>query len=82
MKKTVYANAPAGIGRAIEQGIIVDDFLPSPDKLVIKEENVKVTLELSKRSVSLFKKYANKRGYKYQRMIRNLIDQYANRALT
>jgi predicted DNA binding CopG/RHH family protein len=81
MKKTIYTNAPTDIGKAIDDSDIIDDFLPSPDKLVFKEENVKVTLELSKRSVGLFKKYANKRGVKYQRMIRNLIDQYASRAL-
>jgi hypothetical protein len=61
MKKTLYTNAPADIGKAIEGSDIIDDFLPSPDKLVFKEENVKVTLELSKRSVRLFKKYAH--GY-------------------
>ena len=30
---------------------IIDDFLPSSANLVFKEENVKVTLGLSKRSV-------------------------------
>ncbi len=80
MKKTIYTNAPADIGKAIEESEIIEDFLPSPEKLVFKEENVKVTLELSKRSIGLFKKYARKRGVKYQRMIRNLVDQYASRA--
>jgi len=81
MKRTGYSNAPAGIGKAIEQSEVTADFLPAPDKLVFKEDNIKVTLELSRRSVSLFKKYARKRGYRYQRMIRNLVDQYANRTL-
>lgn len=81
MKKTVYTSAPAGIGRAIEESPIIDDFLPSPDSLVYKEDNIKVTLELSRRSVTLFKRYAIKRGFKYQRMLRNLIDSYATRAL-
>jgi predicted DNA binding CopG/RHH family protein len=81
MRKTIYTKAPTDIGKAIEESDIIDDFLPSPDKLVFKEENVKVTLELSKRSVGLFKKYAHSRGVKYQRMIRNLVDQYASRAL-
>jgi hypothetical protein len=35
---------------------IVDDFLPSPEDLVFKEENVKVTITLSKSSVDFFKK--------------------------
>ena len=30
---------------------IVEDFLPSPDALVAREDNVKVTLGLSRRSV-------------------------------
>lgn len=81
MKKTKYTNAPKDIGKAIEESEIVEDFLPSPEKLVFKEDNVKVTLELSKRSVGLFKKYAMTRGIKYQRMIRNLVDQYASHAL-
>jgi len=81
IKKTTYSNAPADIGKAIADSEIIEDFLPSPGDLVFKEDNVKVTLELSKRSVGLFKKYARSRGIKYQRMIRNLVDQYASRAL-
>jgi predicted DNA binding CopG/RHH family protein len=82
MKKMEYTNAPDDVAKAIESSVVIKDFLPSPDKLVFKEDNIKVTLELSKRSVALFKKYAQKRGVKYQRMIRNLIDQYANRTLS
>jgi len=81
MKKIIYTDAPTDIGKAIEESEITEDFLPPPEKLVFKEENVKVTLELSKKSVGLFKKYARSRGIKYQRMIRNLVDQYASRAL-
>jgi predicted DNA binding CopG/RHH family protein len=81
MKKIKYTKAPPDIKEAIEQSEIVEDFLPSPDKLVYKEDNIKVTLQLSKKSVTLFKRYAKKKGYRYQRMIRNLIDQYANKAL-
>jgi predicted DNA binding CopG/RHH family protein len=81
MKKTINTKAPTDIRKNIEKSEIVEDFLPPPDKLVFKEENVKVTLELSKRSVGLFKKYARSRGVKYQRMIRNLVDQYAARTL-
>ncbi len=55
----------------------VADFLPSPDKLVPRDDNVKVTLSLSRGSVEFFKKVAKKNSVPYQRMIRNLIDQYA-----
>ena len=81
-KRTVYSRAPREIADAIEKSEIIQDFLPAPEKLVLKEDNVKITLELSKRSVTLFKRFAAKSGFKYQRMIRNLVDQYAEHALS
>jgi hypothetical protein len=57
----------------------VRDFLPPPDKLVLRESNVKVTLSLSQRSVDFFKREATKRRVPYQRMIRALVDAYAER---
>jgi hypothetical protein len=58
---------------------VVDDFLPSPDALVTREENVKVTLSLSRRSVDFFKHAAKQRKVPYQRMIRALVDAYAEK---
>ena len=58
---------------------VVEDFLPSPDTLVPREENVKVTLSLSRRSVDFFKQAAKARRVPYQRMIRALVDAYAER---
>jgi len=58
---------------------IVKDFLPSPDKLVLKEDGVKVTLSLSRRSVAFFKAHAARSKVPYQRMIRSLVDSYAER---
>jgi predicted DNA binding CopG/RHH family protein len=58
---------------------VVKDFLPPPDQLVLREENVKVTLALSRRSVDFFKQQAKKRRVPYQRMIRALVDTYAER---
>ena len=40
---------------------VIDDFLPSPDALVAREDNVKVTLGLSRRSVEYFKRAAKAR---------------------
>lgn len=57
---------------------IVKDFLPSPDKLVLKEENVKITISLKQSSVDFFKKEAKKNGISYQKMIRQLIDLYTS----
>jgi predicted DNA binding CopG/RHH family protein len=58
---------------------VVEDFLPSPDALVTREENVKVTLSLSRRSVDFFKRTAKQRRVPYQRMIRALVDAYAEK---
>jgi hypothetical protein len=40
---------------------IVGDFLPPPEKLVLREDNVKVTLSLSQRSVAFFRRAAQQR---------------------
>ena len=56
-----------------------EDFLPAPDDLVPRDENVKVTLSLSRRSVDFFKRAAKSRRVPYQRMIRALVDQYAEK---
>jgi predicted DNA binding CopG/RHH family protein len=58
---------------------VIDDFLPVPADLVAREENVKVTLSLSRRSLDYFKREARKRHVPYQRMIRALVDKYAER---
>jgi len=55
---------------------VVADFLPSPSELAFKEDGVKVTLALSKRSVDFFKSEASKNRTQYQRMIRRLLDAY------
>jgi len=56
---------------------VVEDFLPPPEELVFKEENVKVTISLSKSSVDFFKREAKKHRTPYQKMIRKLLDLYA-----
>lgn len=57
----------------------VKDFLPPPEKLVMPQRTVKVTIILNKSSVDFFKNQASKHRGKYQKMIRNLIDQYVMR---
>ena len=56
---------------------VVPDFLPRPEDLVFREEGVKVTIALSKRSVEFFKNEARRHNTQYQRMIRRLLDTYA-----
>jgi predicted DNA binding CopG/RHH family protein len=70
--KIKYTDEPMGELRVIK------DFLPSPDQLVLKEENIKITISLKKSSVEFFKKEAQKRRTSYQKMIRRVIDWYAS----
>jgi hypothetical protein len=65
MKKPTVKYGKGEIGRVR----IVEDFLPSPDKLVLREDNVKVTLSLSQRSVAFFKRAARQRRVPYQKCL-------------
>jgi len=69
-RKITYTNEPLG---DIE---VVPDFLPPPSEVAFREEGVKVTLALSKKSVDFFKFEASKHRTQYQRMIRRLLDAY------
>ena len=75
--KTRYAKAPKDVARAISASEPIEDFLPGPDKLVFKEETVKVTLSLGKESVYFFKKMAKENHVPYQNMIKRVVDLYA-----
>jgi len=57
---------------------VVPDFLPSIAELAFREEGVKVTLVLSKKSIEFFKSEATKHRAQYQRMIRRLLDAYVD----
>jgi predicted DNA binding CopG/RHH family protein len=46
---------------------------------VLKEDGVKVTISLSRKSVDFFKAHAAASKVPYQRMIRTLLDSYAER---
>jgi len=72
-KATRYTKGEIGRFRVIK------NFLPPPDKLVLRESNVKVTLSLNQRSVDFFKCEAAKQHVPYQRMISALVDAYAER---
>lgn len=73
-KPTGYSPAPLDVAEAIENAVVLADFLPVPNELVLKEDTVRVTLNLSKSSVEFFKKKASKHGVPYQNMIRQIID--------
>lgn len=69
-KQIRYTDEPLGEPR------LVVDFLPSPQELKLKNENTKVTISLSSESVAYFKKAAKQNHIQYQKMIRELLDEY------
>jgi len=70
-KRTAEADLPIGKLTRIK------DVLPPPEKLVVPEDTIKVTLLLSKSSIRFFKQKAAQHRTKYQRMLRELVDRYA-----
>lgn len=71
MSKTIqYSDEPIGDFK------IVADFLPSPEELSLKNDNTKVTISLSSESVAYFKSVAKEHHMQYQKIIRQLLDEY------
>ena len=70
--KIKYTNEPLDLE-------VVEDFLPPPDQLALKQDTVKVTIGLSKPTVEFFKARARQNHTQYQKMIRRLLDLYADR---
>jgi len=79
MNKKTYQSAPNDIKKSILSSKVIKDFLPPPEELVFKEDTIKVTINLSKNSISFFKQYAKKAGGSYQQMIKILLDRYAQK---
>ena len=55
---------------------LVTDFLPSPSELAQKNKQTKITISLSSDSIEFFKEIAKKNHMQYQRIIRQLLDEY------
>jgi len=71
MSKTIqYSNEPVGDLK------VVPDFLPSPEELALKQRNTKITISLSSESIAYFKDAAKTHHMQYQKMIRQLLDEY------
>ena len=70
--KIKYSNEPMGRPKVIQ------DFLPSPEELAFRDEDAKITITLSKKSVEFFKSAAATGDTQYQRMIRRLLDAYVD----
>jgi len=56
----------------------VPDFLPPPEELAKAKTTVIVTIGLDLETIEFFKKQAKKRGAKYQKMIREVLNRYAD----
>ncbi|WP_026043751.1 BrnA antitoxin family protein [Treponema primitia] len=78
-RKIIYTKSPKDIGKSIMEGEMVKDFLPPPEKLVRKEPKTKITITLNSRSVEFYKKYAEEHDIKYQNMINEILDLYAQK---
>jgi len=83
MSKTKgYTNAPADVAEELENSVAIDDFLPSPDSIAAmlkKQDTVPVTMKLKKNTVDRYKRFAAKKGIKYQTFVSTLLDSYAQR---
>lgn len=75
-KTEKYEDAPRDVAEAIGKAVVIRDFLPAPDELVLKTRLKKVTLNLSESSLGFFKQAAKKNHVSYQRMIQELLDRY------
>ena len=76
--KTIYTKAPKDIEQALTYGKTIPDFLPPPELLVRRGEKIRITISLNKRVVDFFKHQATRQKVKYQTMINNVLDIYAN----
>ena len=69
-KRIQYSDEPIG------ELNLIPDFLPSPEKLTLKKKNTKITISLSSESIDYFKDAAIKYHTQYQKIIRELLDEY------
>jgi hypothetical protein len=60
---------------------IVEDFLPPPSELRLRQRDVPVKLELKKSSVEYYKLLAKKNKTTYKRVMKKVLDTYASRAV-
>jgi predicted DNA binding CopG/RHH family protein len=71
-KKITYTEGEIGTFERVK------DFLPPPSELVRREKNIKITINLRESSVGFFKDVAKKNHIQYQKVIRSLLDSYAD----
>jgi predicted DNA binding CopG/RHH family protein len=74
-KKIKYTDEPIRLGRRVE------DFLPSPAEIALQAKTTRVTLNLNEESLRIFKKEAHRLAVPYQRLLRMVVDLYAQHHL-
>ena len=77
-KKYMMKHKRKKLSQPIGRVKIIEDFLPPPEKLLVKPKPVKITITLNQDSVDFFKEIAQKEHVSYQQLIRALLDQYAS----
>ncbi len=76
-----YTDEPNEVGAALDEAVVIGDFLPSPEELVKKSEKERITIALDKKSLDAYKQYAKKHDAKYQTMINGVLSSYADKHL-
>lgn len=79
-KNKGYSNAPAEIAEELDKSVSIDDFLPSPEIIaesLKKQQTVPVTMKIKKETLERYKRFANKKGIKYQSFVSSILDTYA-----
>ncbi len=75
-RKIKYTDEPVRLGRRVR------DFLPSPAEIALRDKTRRVTINLNEGSLQMFKKEAFRLAIPYQKLLRTVIDLYAQRHLT
>lgn len=74
-KKIKYTRGP--IDDIPDEHLVrVPNFLPPPDVLARAPVGVKITIKLTLETIDFFKEVADKHNTQYQRLIRQVLDEY------
>jgi uncharacterized protein (DUF4415 family) len=72
-----YTDAPPEISESLARAKVIKDFLPPPEELVFKTSKEQVAVSLDSDSVIFFRKYAQKKHTSYQKVMSNVLKNYA-----
>jgi hypothetical protein len=78
MKKKIKRDPNMPIGKLTP----ISDTLPSPAELAKSFKTKKITIDLEEATLDFFKKKAHKHDSKYQRLMREVLKEYAKKYRT